>query len=410
MSDLAEVKSIFDKGMETVEALRAKVEEVEKKGADAVSTDEVKKIEADFAAKFTAMNDASKALAARLEEAETKLNRPGGAKDKANEPEMKGFLDFVRDRKSDDRAAFETKAMTEDSNPGGGYLVPVTMRDGIISRLRRTSPVRAVANVQSIAGNRWEEMLERDDTGFEWVGETQTRAETGTPTVNMIAIDAHELSAMPKISQRMLDDATFDLGAWLEGRISDRFARAEASAYVTGNGVNKPRGFLTYDTAATADDARAAKTIQRVNTGSSGAFAGSGAGADVLIDAVYALQSGYRAGARWMAKNTTAAALAKLKDGDGNYLLQSMMGGNGQVVNRLHGYPLDEADDMPAIGAGTLSLAFASWMDAYTIVDAGGVRILRDPFSAKPFILFYSTKRTGGGVSNFDAIKLVQFS
>lgn len=408
MAELDEVKNLFEASQKSLTDLRAEFEDHQKKTADVVSEEKLAKMEADFADKFKAQSDAvleMKALEERLSKIETAGNRPGAPGGKP-EGEMKSFVDWARGKSSD----FEAKAMTETSNPDGGYLVPVEMRDGIQERLRRTSPVRSVANVVTVSGPRYEMLVERGDAGYEWVGEQQTRSDTATPTVNKIAISVHELSAMPKVSQRMLDDASFDLGAWLTGYVSDRFARAEAGGYVTGNGIDRPRGFLDYDTAATADDSRATATLEHVVSGSSGGFTGSGTPADPFVDIIYKLQQPYRGGSVFMMKSTVAATVAKFKDGDGNYLLQTLMGGDGGPVTRLLGYPLVEAEDMPDAAAGSLSVAFGNFGVGYTIVDNAGVRILRDPFSSKPFVLFYATKRTGGGVTDFDAIKLMKLS
>jgi HK97 family phage major capsid protein len=405
MSDLAEVKSLFEKGQETLHALRLEFEDSQKKSADYVTEDKIKKIEDQFAAEFKSVSDANRELEARLAEAETKMNRPKGVASAEEVAETKSFFDWARGKNSD----FEKKAMTEGSNPDGGYLVPAVMRDGIQERLRRTSPVRSVANVVSIGSNRYEMLVERGDAGFEWAGETTTRSDTATPDFNKISIDVHELSALPKVSQRTLDDVAFDLGGYLTRYVANRFQRAEAGAYVVGDGVSKPRGFTTYTTAATADDARGAGQLEHVATGTSGGFDASNP-ADKLIDVIHALQPAYRAGAVWMAKSSTAATMAKFKDGQGNYLLQNVMNGNGGFTPRVLSYPLAEAEDMPALAAGSLSLAFGNFGEGYTIVDNGAVTILRDPYSAKPFVLFYTTKRTGGGVTDFDAIKFVKFS
>lgn len=409
MTDVAEVKSLFDQLMAAQTALRSEHEALAGKAKDFVDDDRVKRIETEFAAKLAAAQKASeelKALQERFSAMEAKLGRGGAPGGGEGEAERKSFGLWLKGRPSD----FEQKAMTADSNPDGGYLVPVAMRAGIAERLRRWSPVRSVANVVGIDGASYDLLVERGDSGFEWSGERSTRNETTTPTINRITINLHELSASPRASQRMIDDAGFDIEAWLTGHVVGRFARAEGAAFVSGDGVNKPMGFLSYPTAATADAARAAGTLERVGTGASGAFAADPDGAHVLIDVIHALQPAYRAGAVFMAKSTTAAALAKLQDSDGAYVLHSMMAADGGVVTRIKGYPLIEADDMPALGAGSLSIAFGNFGIGYTVVDSGGVRVLRDPYSAKPFVIFYVTKRTGGGVSDFDAIKLIQFS
>lgn len=395
--ELSELKSLIEQDQRATAEMRQRIDALEKR-PDAVTRDEVKTLEAELARVMKALDEKSRDFAAQMADLEARrdVKATGGVPDR----EAKAFEMFVR---RGDEA--ELKAMTSNSNPEGGYLAPTTMLAGVQERLRRTSPVRAVASVY--AASTLEMLVERDDAGFEWVGETQTRAETTNPTINRISIPTHELSALPRISQRMLDEAIIDIGGWLEGQVADRFARAEATAFISGNGVNQPKGMLTYATAVTADETRAAQTLQHINTGQSGAFATTGP-ADVLTTAFYQLQDRYANAARWMMKNTTAATVATLKGGDGAYLMQSMLVADGTLLRTIHGRPVVIADDMPAIAANSLSIAFGDF-SRYAIVDNGAFRVLRDPFSAKPFVLFYCTKRVGGGVTDFDAIKFVRF-
>lgn len=401
MADLEEIKGLFSDTQKTVEALRSDVESLKGKAADFIDVDRQEKMKADLAAKFDAEQ---KAIADRLAKIETATNRPGGAKGDANGPQAKAFNDYLRKGIE----AEELKAMSTQVNADGGYMVQSQMEAGIRERLRRTSPVRAVANVVSLDGNSYDILVERGDAGAEWAGERASRSETDTPTVNRISIALHELSALPKVSQRLLDNATFDVEGWLTGYVADKFARTEATAFVSGDGVNKPKGFLSYGKSTAADDSRAVETLQYRVTGASGAFATSGP-ADVLVNTFYDLQGGYQANASWMMKNTTAAAVAVLKDGDGSYLLQGMMNAEGVFVRTIQGRPMFIADDMPAIGADSYSIAVGDFGAGYTIVDGKSVTVLRDPYSAKPHVLFYTTKRVGGGLVEADAIKLIKF-
>lgn len=406
MADIEEVKTLFADTQKIVTATRDKVEEMAKKSADYVDADTLGKMKAELADKLAASDKLQAELKNRLEEVETKANRPGN-RPAEQTPEAKAMGDYLR--KGVEPAA-ETKAMATSSNPDGGYLVPVVMRDGIQERLRRTSPVRAVANVISFAGVSYDVLVERGDAGFEWAGETQERSETATNTINRISIALHELSAMPKASQRLLDNATFDLEGWLAGRIADRFSRAEATGFVSGDGSNKPKGFLSYTKVTTADDTRAAEALQYRFTGADGAFANSPNAADSLVKLFYDLQAAYQLNASWMMKNTTMAEVAVLKDGDGAFLLREMLNGDGSLVRTVMGRPAYQADDMPAIGSGTFSIAVGDFQAGYTIVENPAMSILRDPYSAKPNVLFYATKRIGGGVTDFDAIKLLKFA
>ena len=387
-----EIKSLIEQDQRLTKELREKVELLEKR-PDGVTSDEVKQMRDDLAAKMTEMQDRIADIEARKD-----VRKPDGGD---ADVETKNFLQFIR--RGDDT---ELKSMATNSNPDGGYLAPTTMLSGVQERLRRSSPVRSVASIY--AASTLELLVERDDAGFEWAGETQTRNETATPTINKISIPTHELSALPKISQRLMDEATLDIGGWLEGQVSDRFSRAEATAFISGNGIDKPKGILTYATATTADESRAAQTMQHIITGSATGFASTGP-ADVFTKAFYLLQDRYANRTRWMMKNSTAAVVATLKDGDGRYLLQSMLNADGTLLRTIHGRPVVIADDMPAIVDDTLAIAYGDF-SAYAIVDNGAFRVLRDPYSAKPFVLFYCTKRVGGGVTDFDAIKFIKIA
>ena len=404
MADIEEVKKLFDDTQKVVAAAQAKVDEIAKKSADFVDQDTLKKMQAEHAAKIADMDKLQAELKARVEDVETKANRPklpGG-----QSPEAKAFDGYLRKGAA---LPEELTAMSTGPHPEGGYLVPEVMRDGIQARLRRGSPVRDVATVISFQGASYDVLVERGDAGFEWAGEVQTRTETDSPTINRISISLHELSAMPKVSQRLLDNATFDVESWLAMKVGDRFARAEGTAFVSGNGVNRPKGFLSYAFATTADESRAAETLQYRVTGASGAFAAAPNAADALVKLFYDLQAPYMANASWMMKNTTMAEVAVLKDGDGAFLLREMLNGDGTLVRTIQGRPAYAADDMPAIGADSFSIVVGDFQAGYTIVDNGAVTILRDPYSAKPNVLFYTTKRIGGGVTDFDAIKALKF-
>jgi HK97 family phage major capsid protein len=399
-----EVKELFSETQKTVEALRSEVEELKGKSADYVVTDKLGKIEADLAANLEAEQ---KAMADRLDRIETQANRPGGvsAQDEAKAVQHeKLFGAFLRKGSEPD----ELKAMATSAQADGGFLVPDRMRAGIQKRHRRTSPVRMVATVESFSGGTYDVLMDRDDAGYEWAGEKSSRSETATPTLARVSIPLHELSALPKVSQRMLDVADFDVEAWLIDKVSDRFGRAEATAFVSGDGVNKPKGFLAYAASDAADADRASETLQYRVSGEAGGFA-SAKPADVLVETFYDLQGVYQENASWMMKNTTAAKVAVLTDGDGQYLLQSMLNTDGQLVRVIQGRPLYLADDMPKIAANSLAIAVGDF-SAYTIVDNANVTVLRDPYSSKPNVLFYSTKRVGGGLTDFDAIKLIKFA
>jgi HK97 family phage major capsid protein len=210
---------------------------------------------------------------------------------------------------------------------------------------------------------------------------------------------------MPKASQRLLDDAAFDIEGWLAGRIADKFARAEAAAFVSGDGVNKPTGFL--DHPKVADASWAWGSLGYVATGTAGDFNATNP-ADAIVDLVYALDASYRANGTFVMNSKTAGAVRKMKDADGRFLWSDGMAAGEPA--RLMGYPVLIAEDMPDIGAGAYAIAFGDFRAGYTIAERPDLRVLRDPFSAKPHVLFYATKRVGGDVSDFAAIKLLRFA
>jgi HK97 family phage major capsid protein len=406
MSDIDDIKGLFTETQKTLEAVRSDVEGLKGKSADYIDADRQNKMKAELAGQLEAEQKAREALEARLEAVETASNRPGaGGKGADDELHAKAFNDYLRKGVEAD----ELKSMSTQVNADGGYLVASQMEAGIRERLRRSSPVRAVANVVSLDGNSYDILIERGDAGAEWAGERATRSETDTPTVNRISIALHELSALPKVTQRLLDNSTYDVEGWLTGYVADKFSRTEATAFVSGDGVDKPKGFLSYSKSTAADDSRAAHTLQYRITGAAGAFAASNP-ADVIVRTFYDLQGGYQANASWMMKNTTAAEVAVLKDGDGAYLIRGMFNADGVYVRTIQGRPMYMADDMPAIADNAYSIAVGDFNAGYTIVDGKSVTVLRDPYSAKPNVLFYTTKRVGGGLVEADAIKLIQFA
>lgn len=297
--------------------------------------------------------------------------------------------------------------MSVGSDPDGGYWVPSELSSSITKTIFDSSPIRQIARIVSIETDSFEEILDRDQVGASWVEETGARTETTTPEIGKINIPAREIYCSPRVTQKLLDDAKVDIAAWLSEKISDRFSRSEATAFVTGDGIGKPRGFLSYTTAATSDATRPWGTLEHVPSGASGAFASSNPG-DALISLLFALKAGYRRGANWLMNSKTTAATRKLKDGQGNYLWQtSVIAGQPDL---LLGYPVLAGEDMPDMAANSLSIAFGNFQRGYTVVDRHPMRMLRDPYTAKPHVLFYTYRRVGGDVVNFEAIKLLKFA
>lgn len=297
----------------------------------------------------------------------------------------------------------EMKALSVGSDPDGGYTVTPDTSGRIVKRVFETSPMRAYASVQVIGTDALEGLFDLDEAGASWVAETSARPETATPKLGMWRIPVHEMAAFPFATQKLLDDANIDMEAWLADKVADKFARTENAAFVAGDGVGKPRGFLTYAAGTTLTG-----TIEQIPTGVSGAFAAAPNGGDVLIDALMGLKAQYRANATWFMNRATTSLTRKLKDSDGTYLWSPGIAA-GQPASLL-GYPVASFEDMPNPAASSLSIAVGDMRAAYQIVDRVGIRVLRDPYTAKPFVGFYSTKRVGGDLVNFEAIKLIRFS
>ena len=322
-------------------------------------------------------------------------------------PHQKAFEAYVRNGDDDALRGLELegKAMSSAVAGDGGYLVDPQTSETIKSVLKSTASIRQIASVVNVEATSYDVLVDRTDTGAGWATETDPAGETGTPTIERITIPLHELSALPKASQRLLDDSAFDIETWLAGRIADKFSRAEASAFVNGDGVDKPTGFLTYNTAANGSEVWG--ELGHVVTGADAGFASSDP-ADAIVDLVYALGAQYRANGTFVMNSKTAGAVRKLKDGDGRFLWSDGLAAGEPA--RLMGYPVLIAEDMPDIASGSNSIAFGDFAAGYTVAERPDLRILRDPFSAKPNVLFYATKRVGGDVSDFAAIKLLKFA
>lgn len=303
------------------------------------------------------------------------------------------------------------KALSVGVEADGGYWVTPEVSDRVIARQFDTSPLRSIANVVTIGTDAIEFPTDSNDIASGgWVGETEARSETATPEIGMKRIPVHEQFANPRATQKLLDDAAFPVEQWLADKIADKFIRDENAAFVSGNGVSKPRGFLDYGADATTqdDDARTWGALQYVASGNASGFASADPG-DALIDLVHKLKPVFRARAVWVMNRATAADIRKFKDGQGNYLWAA---GNVQqsLPERLLGFPVVEAEDMPDVVADAFPVALGDFMAGYQIVDRQGIRTLRDPFTAKPFVQFYTTKRVGGDVVDFDAVKLFKIA
>ena len=300
--------------------------------------------------------------------------------------------------------ALQVKSLNAGADAEGGYLAPDETERAIVKAVRDISPIRQIATTREIGSNVFRKPVSIGGAAAGWVGETGARVETAASTIAALDFPTMELYAMPAASQALLDDAVIDVEQWLAEEVQDEFAAQETAAFVAGDGIARPKGFLSYPKVAEA--ARGQGEIGYVASGADGAFAANPA--DALLDLIYAPRQSYRANGRFVLNRRTLTQIRKFKDAEGNYLWQPAP--DAATPSRLLGYPVTEAEDMPAIAADSYSVAFGDFERGYLIVDRLGIRILRDPYSAKPYVLFYVTKRVGGAVQNFDAIKLLKFA
>ncbi|MEM9011806.1 MAG: phage major capsid protein [Pseudomonadota bacterium] len=322
-------------------------------------------------------------------------------------PHKKAFAAYIRNGDDDALRGIEVeeKGLSTAVAADGGYLVDPQTSDRIQSVLLGAASIRSVANVVQVESTAYDVLVDHTDLGAGWSSETGSQAETTTPQVERISIPLHELSALPKASQRLLDDSAFDVEGWLASRIADKFNRAEALAFISGDGVDKPTGLLSYPTVA--NDSWSWGNLGYVATGADGDF-NSVDPADAIVDLVYSVSARYRANATFVMNSKTAGAVRKMKDADGRFLWSDGLAAGEPA--RLMGYRVLVAEDMPDIASGAFAVAFGDFSAGYTIAERPDLRILRDPFSAKPHVLFYATKRIGGDVSDFAAIKLLKFA
>ncbi len=322
-------------------------------------------------------------------------------------PHRKAFDAYLRTGDDDGLRGLvlEGKALSTAVAADGGYLVDAETAQAIRAQLLSTASLRAVASVVEVEAASFDVLIDRSEVGSGWATEATATGETATPQLERIQIPLHELSAMPKASQRLLDDSAFDVEGWLAGKIAQRFQRAEAAAFVSGDGVDKPRGFLTAP--KVANGVWAWGSLGYVPTGAAADFAAVNA-ADCIINLVYALGAEYRANAVFVMNSKTAGAVRKMKDADGRFLWSDGLAAAEPA--RLMGYPVQVCEDMPDIAAGAHAIAFGDFRAGYTIAERPDLRILRDPFSAKPHVLFYASKRVGRDVTDFAAIKLLKIA
>ncbi len=393
----------FEDFMETFEAFKEnndrRLGEIEQKmTADVVTRDKVDRIN-------RAMDEHKRVLdGLALKKARPALG--GGGEGSLEAAEHKAaFSAYMRRGDESALRALEGKAMSIGSAADGGYLVPPETDTEIGRRLSAASPIRTLATVRQVSGAVLKKPFATSGMACGWVAETASRPQTSTAQLAELSFPTMELYAMPAATAALLDDAAVDVESWIASEVDIVFGEQEGTAFVSGDGTNKPKGFLSYTNVA--DASWSWGNIGYVATGAAGAFKASGP-SDTLIDTIYALKAGHRQNASFVMNRKTQAAIRKFKDADGNYLWRPPAT-PGQPAS-LMGFAIAEAEDMPDVAADSFSIAFGDFRAGYLVVDRTGVRVLRDPYSAKPYVLFYTTKRVGGGVQNFEAIKLVKFA
>lgn len=377
-----------------------KLDEIRKNGnADPLLAEKVDKINAEL----TAIS----AMKRQIEDLETAIARSdfkGGGNaelDRAKADHAKAFDLFFRKGIDAGLADLQVKAaLKSGSDPDGGWTVPEQMESTIDRVVGTVSAMRRLARVQPISTAVYKKLVNAGGSSSGWVGETGTRSETNTPVLKEIAVNTKEIYSMPAATQTLLDDSAVDIASWLADEVSIEFAEQEGDAFVNGNGVEQPKGILAYTTVANAS-----YEWGKIGYIASGA-ASTVPNADKLISLQHALKAAYRNNASWLMADSTLETVRTFKDGEGNYIWKPGLELGAPSV--LLGKPVESDDNMPAIAAGKYPIAFANFQRAYMIIDRVGIRVLRDPYSSKPYILFYTTKRVGGGVVMYEAIKLLK--
>lgn len=402
----ADLGSAFDEFLRSFEAFKdandERLDQIEKRSVDVLTESKVNRIS-------KSLDDQQAALDGLL----LKSRRPGlggntrlaGAETIHSMEHKTAFDRYIRSGVEQDLRQLEAKAMATTSDPDGGYLVPDQIEAEVGKRLAAISPIRAIADVREVSGSVLKKPFAISGPAVGWVGETASRPQTDASTLSELAFPTMELYAMPAATPSLLDDGAINIEEWIAAEVEAAFAQQEGAAFINGDGVNKPKGFMAE---TSVDEASWSwGNLGHIKTGAAGAFASSDPG-DVLIELIYSLKAGYRQNAQFVMNRRTQATIRKLKDSDGNYLWQPPAGVGAKAS--LLNFAITEAEDMPDIAASSNAVAFGDFKRSYLIVDRLGLRILRDPFSAKPYVLFYTTKRVGGGVQDFDAIKLLNFA
>ncbi|HEY8125324.1 MAG TPA: phage major capsid protein [Methylocystis sp.] len=367
-------------------------------GADVVTEEKLARID-------HALDDTK----SRLDRLALEMSRPriGGklVDDHSGREHKSAFNHYMRSGEASGLKALEAKALSRGSGPDGGYLVPLPTEREVLRRLAKFSPIRAISSVREISGASLRRAFSTTGPAAGWVAEADPRPQTNNQQLADMTFPAMELYAMPAATQALLDDAVVDIEQWIAEEVQTAFAEQEGAAFVTGDGVNRPKGFLSYTTVA--DASWSWGNIGYVATGHAGAFAATDP-SDALVNLVYALRAGFRQNGKFVMGRRVQSLVRQFKTTTGDYIWAPPA--TADAGASLMNFPVIEAEDMPDPAANSLSIAFGDFERGYVVVDRVGIRVLRDPYSAKPYVLFYTTKRVGGGVQNFEAIKLLKFA
>ena len=400
-----EMKQTHEKVKETHHELKTAVERIEELEKLGKSTVDVKETLEKVQDALTKSDEKHQKLADDYENLQKKLASVNSfVEENQDKAEVKEHADLffemmrtknLSDTKDARMLELQLKTMYAASDPDGGYVIPKPIADRIISDIKETSPVREMATIVTIGGEEYKYLVDIQEGGAGWVSERGSRDETGTPKIESGGIPAHEMYANPFVTQKQLDDAAFDIEGWLNGKVARRFGRLEATAFVLGTGVGQPRGFMTYAAGTSWGQ------IEQLNPGDANTIT-----PDSLIRLQNSLKSGYASEASFMMRRATVATVRTMKDDNGQYLWQPGLQAGEPAT--LLGDPIVRMADLAAVASGSLPIAYGNLRETYTIVDRLAIRILRDPFSRKPYVEFYITKRVGGDVTNFESLKILK--
>ena len=403
-ADVSDPKAMIGQIQNMFEEFKSKNDEhIDAKFKDVVRTEEVERINNALSELQTGIDDLarrSEAQAARASEAE-----------RIADADYTGvFNTFIRkgeDGNSEVKAALGQRvqaAATKGVAADGGFLVPVEWDRTIQDKLVELSPWRSLCTVQTVAGGGFKKLYNLHGATSGWVGETAARPETGTSTLGEFTFSWGELYANPAASQQLIEDAEIDVEAWLSDEVALEFAKQEGTAFTSGNGTNRPQGILNYVTGGSAAGTHPLGNIALVNSGNAALLNGP----DTLIKTIYDLPTIYQQNASFAMNRATLKDVRLMKDGQNNYIWQPSYQ-QGQP-STIAGFGVTEMQDMPNIAANAIPILFGDFKRAYLILDRIGTQVLRDPYTNKPYVMFYTRKRVGGGLNNPEVMRGVKIA